>query len=77
MYWNGWLTGGILYRRTHRTVDDTLLSISVFLIFKIGIILRDNDNGPLLGCISNVDERLVTILHNLDVAHHFDFILSG
>ncbi len=38
---------------------------------------RDNGNGPLLGCISNIDERLITILHNLGIAHHMDFVLSG
>jgi FMN phosphatase YigB (HAD superfamily) len=33
--------------------------------------------GPSLGCLANSDERLLTVLHNLDIAHYFDFVLTS
>jgi phosphoglycolate phosphatase-like HAD superfamily hydrolase len=35
------------------------------------------EGGPKIGVISDFDERLTTILENLDMAHYFDFIISS
>ena len=38
---------------------------------------RDIGNGPKLGIISNFDDRLHSILNQLDLAQYFDFILTS
>ena len=34
------------------------------------------EGGPKLGVVTDFDERLSTILDNLDMAHYFDVVVS-
>jgi FMN phosphatase YigB (HAD superfamily) len=38
---------------------------------------REAGTGPLLGVVTNADERLPTVLHNLGVLDVFDFVLTS
>ncbi|CAM9223921.1 unnamed protein product [Phaeothamnion confervicola] len=38
---------------------------------------RDSGEGPVLGVLSNADERLVTILDNLGILDYFDFVVTS